>query len=181
MKAITLSFSVGKNITFIGEIPFSELFTYVDKSRNLFYHDEDEEGNKCEPYTTDEMGTIVSTDDCNSETGEIEFGPYDRYYTIKVSSKDDLSTQEIEAIRKFIYMSPELTAIIREPKENVTTLEGFAQFLNDSDEYPVFEADEIIERNGWEACEDDSEVCRFGGKRLEMNERGKFEVVDYED
>lgn len=178
MEAILLSFEKNKKgLEFLGELSFTGLFTYVDERRNLFPHDTDEEGNKCEPYITDEMGTVVSTDDCNSETGEIDFDPCDRYYTIKVSSKDDLSIKEIEAIRKYPVLFPNITAIIREPKENIHTLEEFAQYLNDSCDYPMSEVDEIIKQNGWEGCEEDCEfVCRSGDQAIEIGEKGKFEV-----
>lgn len=176
---LVLSFSsTPKGVEFLGEMKFSDLFSYVDARRPLFYHEGEVEGeNQHNPYTTDEMGTVVSVDNISNNTGEIEFGPCDRYYCTKVSSKDDLSHDEIEAIRKYPVIWPELTALIRVPKNSVCDFESFAQFLNDTDDYPVAEAEEIIERNGWELCEDDSEVCRFGGKKIERNERGKFEVV----
>ena len=178
MEAILLSFEVTRNgIKFLGDMPFSDLYSYVDERRGLFYYEEDEEGNKCEPYITDEMGTVVSTDDSNSETGEIDFGPCDRYYTIKVSSKADLSIKEIEAIRKYPVLFPNITAIIREQKENIHTLEEFAQYLNDSCDYPMSEVDEIIKQKGWEGCEEDCEfVCRSGDQAIEIGEKGKFEV-----
>lgn len=178
MEAILLSFETNKNgVKFLGEMPFSDLYSYVNERRNLFTYDTDEEGDECQSYITDEMGTVVSTDNCNSETGEIEFGPCDRYYTIKVSSKEDLSYQEIEAIREYPVIGQELTAIIREPKDSVCDLESFAQFLNDSDDYPISDVEEIISRNGWEACEEDCEfVCRSGDQAIEIGEKGKFEV-----
>lgn len=59
----------------------------------------------------------------------------------------------------------------------IRTLNEFANFLNESDDYPVLDADEIIERNGWQYCKNDYDVCSHNGEKISLMESGKWEVV----
>ncbi len=84
-------------------------------SDRLFTKDRDEHGRFCKPYIADEVGTVVSEDDENGRTGEIDFdGDYDRYYTIEIEDIDDLSDSELEAIREYKgYISEDLEHLVK--------------------------------------------------------------------
>ena len=62
--------------------------------------------------------------------------------------------------------------------KNIKTLSQFVDFLNNCEDYPVFEANEIIERNGWEDLQgQDYDVCRSEEGMVTMTEPGNFIVV----
>ena len=69
------------HVEFVGEETFSDVCSML--SDRLFTKDRDEHGRFCKPYIADEVGTVVSEDDENGRTGEIDFdGNYDRYYNV---------------------------------------------------------------------------------------------------
>lgn len=62
--------------------------------------------------------------------------------------------------------------------KNIKTLSQFVEFLNNCEDYPVFEATEIIERNGWEDLQgQDYDVCRSEEGMVTMTEPGNFIVI----
>ena len=101
------------HVEFVGEKTFSDVCSML--SDRLFTKNRDEHGRFCKPYIADEVGTVVSEDDENGRTGEIDFdGDYDRYYTIEIEDIDDLSDSELEAIREYKgYISEDLERLIK--------------------------------------------------------------------
>ena len=120
-RTIVLSFHVCRggrffnsgHVEFIGEKTFSDVCGAL--SDRLFTKGRDEHGRFCKPYIADETGSVVSEDDENGRTGEIDFdGDYDRYYTIEVEDIDDLSDSELEAIRGYKgYISDDLEHLVK--------------------------------------------------------------------
>lgn len=102
-SGILVSFHrTNRGLKFEGVKPFSQII-----SENSEYLYTDEDGN-----TIDETGRVVSEDDPNGETGELEFEHSDYYYTNRIYEYGDLSADEIEAIEKVRYISDELREII---------------------------------------------------------------------
>ena len=102
-SGILVSFHrTNRGLKFEGEKPFSQI---MSENSEYLYTDEDN-------ITRDENGTIVSEDDPNGETGELEFERSDYYYTNRIYEYGDLSADEIEAIEKTRYISDELRDII---------------------------------------------------------------------
>ena len=101
------------HVEFVGEKTFSDVCSML--SDRLFTKNRDEHGRFCKPYIADEVGTVVSEDDENGRTGEIDFdGDYDRYYTIEIEDIDDLSDSELEAIREYKgYISEDLEHLVK--------------------------------------------------------------------
>lgn len=104
-SGILVSFHrTNRGLKFEGEKPFSQI---MSENSEYLYTDEDNIN-----ITRDENGKIVSEDDPNGETGELEYEHSDYYYTIRIYEYGDLSTDEIEAIKKTRYISDELRDII---------------------------------------------------------------------
>lgn len=102
-SGILVSFHrTNRGLKFEGEKPFSQI---MSENSEYLYTDEDN-------ITRDENGKIVSEDDPNGETGELEFERSDYYYTNRIYEYGDLSADEIEAIEKTRYISDELRDII---------------------------------------------------------------------
>ena len=93
-----------RGLKFEGEKPFSQI---MSENSEYLYTDEDNIN-----ITRDESGKIVSEDDPNGETGELEYEYSDYYYTNRIYEYGDLSTDEIDAIKKTRYISDELRDII---------------------------------------------------------------------
>lgn len=104
-SGILVSFHrTNRGLTFEGEKPFSQI---MSENSEYLYTDEDNIN-----ITRDESGKIVSEDDPNGETGELEYEYSDYYYTNRIYEYGDLSTDEIDAIKKTRYISDELRDII---------------------------------------------------------------------
>ena len=104
-SGILVSFHrTNRGLKFEGEKPFSQI---MSENSEYLYTDEDNIN-----ITRDENGKIVSEDDPNGETGELEYEHSDYYYTIRIYEYGDLSTDEIDAIKKTRYISDELRDII---------------------------------------------------------------------
>lgn len=104
-SGILVSFHrTNRGLKFEGEKPFSQI---MSENSEYLYTDEDNIN-----ITRDESGKIVSEDDPNGETGELEYEYSDYYYTNRIYEYGDLSTDEIEAIKKTRYISDELRDII---------------------------------------------------------------------
>lgn len=102
-SGILVSFHrTNRGLKFEGERPFSQI---MSENSEYLYTDEDN-------ITRDENGKIVSEDDPNGETGELEFERSDYYYTNRIYEYGDLSADEIDAIEKVRYISDELRDII---------------------------------------------------------------------
>lgn len=102
-SGILVSFHrTNRGLKFEGEKPFSQI---MSENSEYLYTDEDN-------ITRDENGKIVSEDDPNGETGELEYERSDYYYTNRIYEYGDLSADEIEAIEKTRYISDELRDII---------------------------------------------------------------------
>lgn len=102
-SGILVSFHrTNRGLKFEGEKPFSQIM-----SENSEYLYTDEDG-----ITRDETGRVVSEDDPNGETGELEYERSDYYYTNRIYEYGDLSADEIDAIEKVRYISDELRDII---------------------------------------------------------------------
>ncbi len=102
-SGILVSFHrTNRGLKFEGEKPFSQI---MSENSEYLYTDEDN-------ITRDENGKIVSEDDPNGETGELEFERSDYYYTNRIYEYGDLSADEIDAIEKVRYISDELRDII---------------------------------------------------------------------
>ena len=102
-SGILVSFHrTNRGLKFEGEKPFSQI---MSENSEYLYTDEDN-------ITRDENGKIVSEDDPNGETGELEFERSDYYYTNRIYEYGDLSADEIDAIEKVRYISYELRDII---------------------------------------------------------------------
>lgn len=94
--------STNRGLKFEGEKPFSQIMS--EQSAYLYTDDNG--------ITRDDTGRIVSEDDPNGDTGELEFERSDRYYTKRVYEYGDLSDYEIDAIKKYRYISDDLKDII---------------------------------------------------------------------
>ena len=95
-SGILVSFHrTNRGLKFEGEKPFSQI---MSENSEYLYTDEDN-------ITRDENGKIVSEDDPNGETGELEFERSDYYYTNRIYEYGDLSADEIDAIEKVRYIS----------------------------------------------------------------------------
>lgn len=104
-SGILVSFHrTNRGLKFEGEKPFSQI---MSENSEYLYTDEDNIN-----ITRDESGKIVSEDDPNGETGELEYEYSDYYYTNRIYEYGDLSTDEIDAIKKTRYISDELRDII---------------------------------------------------------------------
>ncbi len=104
-SGILVSFHrTNRGLKFEGEKPFSQI---MSENSEYLYTDEDNIN-----ITRDENGKIVSEDDPNGETGELEYEYSDYYYTNRIYEYGDLSTDEIDAIKKTRYISDELRDII---------------------------------------------------------------------
>lgn len=104
-SGILVSFHrTNRGLKFEGEKPFYQI---ISENSEYLYTDEDNIN-----ITRDENGKIVSEDDPNGETGELEYEHSDYYYTIRIYEYGDLSADEIEAIEKTRYISDELRDII---------------------------------------------------------------------
>lgn len=102
-SGILVSFHrTNRGLKFEGEKPFSQI---MSENSEYLYTDEDN-------ITRDENGKIVSEDDPNGETGELEYERSDYYYTNRIYEYGDLSADEIDAIEKVRYISDELRDII---------------------------------------------------------------------
>lgn len=102
-SGILVSFHrTNRGLKFEGEKPFSQI---MSENSEYLYTDEDN-------ITRDENRKIVSEDDPNGETGELEFERSDYYYTNRIYEYGDLSADEIDAIEKVRYISDELRDII---------------------------------------------------------------------
>lgn len=104
-SGILVSFHrTNRGLKFEGEKPFSQI---MNENSEYLYTDEDNIN-----ITRDESGKIVSEDDPDGETGELEYEYSDYYYTNRIYEYGDLSTDEIDAIKKTRYISDELRDII---------------------------------------------------------------------
>jgi hypothetical protein len=63
--------------------------------------------------------------------------------------------------------------------KEIKTLSEFADYLNNCEDYPAFEATEIIEQNGWNDTQEDTfDVCNDGSHKVTMMNSGLFDVVE---
>lgn len=61
--------------------------------------------------------------------------------------------------------------------EQVTTLELFADYINEREEWEDSMWD-IMERNGWEETDDDNDICQSDTELLTFGDNGRAYVVD---
>lgn len=63
--------------------------------------------------------------------------------------------------------------------KEIKTLSEFASYLNNCEDYPAFEATEIIEQNGWcDMQEDTFDVCNDGSHKVTIMDGGLFGVEE---
>lgn len=60
--------------------------------------------------------------------------------------------------------------------EDVTTLERFADYINEREEWEDGMWD-IMERNGWDETDDDNDICQSGTELLTLSDTGNAHVV----